>query len=57
MIRPSVWSRIAGLVPDALMVAGTGAVAYGTWMIYPPAGFIVGGVLTVVGGILAARGS
>lgn len=56
-MQSPVWSRVAGWLPDALMVAGTGAVAYGTWLIYEPAGFIVGGVLTVVGGILAARGS
>lgn len=41
--------------PDALMAAGAGGIAYGTWLIYQPAGFIVGGLLLLTAGVLAAR--
>lgn len=47
---------VVGNVPDALLLAGAGNVAYGAWLIYPPAGFITGGVLLIVGGIIASRG-
>lgn len=40
--------------PDTLLMAGAGCVSYGAWLIYPPAGFIVGGLLLLVGGYLSA---
>lgn len=40
--------------PDTLLMAGAGCVSYGAWLIYPPAGFIVGGLLMLVGGYLSA---
>lgn len=46
-----------GLIPDALMVGGAAAVSYGASIIYLPAGWIVGGVLAIAGGALAARGA
>lgn len=33
---------------DTAGCSGAGLVAYGAWLIYPPAGFIVGGVLLLV---------
>lgn len=47
----------AGWIPDALIASGAGAVAYGAWLVYPPAGHIVGGVLAMAGGVLLARGA
>jgi len=44
-------------MPDALMAGGAGAVAYGAGLIYPPAGWMVGGVLAIAGGVLLARGA
>lgn len=45
-------------IRDLAGVAGAGAIAYGAWLVYPPAGFIVGGVLLLIGaiahGVLAA---
>lgn len=41
--------------PDALMAAGAGGIAYGAWLVYAPAGYIVGGVLLLTAGVLAAR--
>lgn len=46
----------AGHMPDGLMVAGGGAVSYGAGMVYEPAGWMVGGVLLIAAGVLAARG-
>ena len=56
-------ARLAGLgavmgsnLPDLLMVTGAASVAYGAWLLHPAAGFITGGLLLLVGGIIASRG-
>jgi hypothetical protein len=36
------WLPVAGR--DVLGVAGLGSIAYGCWMLSPPAGFIAGGL-------------
>ena len=46
---------LGGWVPDALMTLGGAAVSYGAHMVYQPAGWIVGGALLLVAGVLAAR--
>lgn len=46
---------IEAWAPDLLMVAGAAAIAYGAGLIALPAGFIVGGVLALAGGIHMAR--
>jgi hypothetical protein len=40
---------------DLIGFAGAGAIAYGAWLIYVPAGFLVGGVLAMALSILAGR--
>ncbi len=50
-----IMDRLKSAQPDALMVAGACAVSYGIWMIYPPAGFVVGGVFLLVAGWLLAK--
>jgi len=45
----------ADLLPDALLLIGAGLVSYGAYMIYAPAGFIVGGSFFILAGRLAAR--
>lgn len=40
---------VPGLVRDLAGLCGVGLVSYGAWMIYPPAGFIAGGFLLIVG--------
>jgi hypothetical protein len=40
----------------ALILAGTSGVAYGAWLVYAPAGFIVGGLFALAGGWLLAKG-
>lgn len=37
-----------GILLDLLGFAGAGFIAYGSWLIYQPAGFIVGGTLLLV---------
>lgn len=46
---------LTSVVPDALMLAGAGGLSYGAWLIYEPAGFLVGGALALVGGVLCAK--
>lgn len=38
----------AGLLLDLVVVGSVASVAYGAWSIFPPAGFIVGGFLTLM---------
>ena len=44
-----------GVAPDALILGGISAVSYGAWLVFEPAGFIVGGVFSLLGGALIAR--
>ncbi len=46
-----------GLMRDVAGLCGVGLVSYGAWMIYPPAGFITGGLLLIVGTLLIALGN
>ena len=48
---------VPGLVRDLAGLCGVGLVSYGAWMIYPPAGFVVGGLLLILGALLIALGS
>lgn len=50
-------ARAAGLVPDALLVGGAGAVSFGAGMVYLPAGWIVGGLFALAGGWMTAKGA
>jgi hypothetical protein len=47
--------NIKAALPDVLLIAGAGAVSYGAWMIYPAAGFIVYGLMSIAAGIKLAR--
>jgi hypothetical protein len=40
---------------DALGFAGAGSIAYGAWLIYVPAGFLVGGALAMALSVLLGR--
>lgn len=42
-------------IPDLLLVAGAGLLSYGAWLVYQPAGFIVGGLLVLVSGVVTSR--
>lgn len=53
--------RIAAAIPslliDASGIAGVCLVSYGSWLVYAPAGFIVGGMLLIVAALTLGRGS
>lgn len=47
--------RVAAvLLWDAVGLAGAASLVYGVWSIYPPAGFIAGGVLALAAAWLAS---
>lgn len=46
----------AGVIPETLAGAGCVAISYGASMVYAPAGWIVGGILAIVAGVVMARG-
>ena len=48
-------SVVAGLLPDAMMLAGIAAMAYGASLIYAPAGWIIAGAASLGFGLLLAR--
>lgn len=48
---------VPGLVRDLAGLCGVGLVSYGAWLVYPPAGFIVGGGLMIAGALLLALGN
>lgn len=54
----AVGRRVGAVLPvafrDGVGLVAVGAIAYGAWMIYPPVGFITGGVLTLAGVMLSA---
>lgn len=54
MTFPSA-ATVAVLARDAVGVSAVASIAFGSWMIYPPAGFIVGGLLILAGVLLNAR--
>ena len=54
-VRATV-AAVPGLLRDLAGLCGVGAVAYGAWLVYPPAGFIVGGSFLILGALLLALG-
>lgn len=47
-------ARLPAAIPDSLIVAGVCLVSYGAWLLHPATGFIAGGVLVLVFGVLSA---
>jgi hypothetical protein len=43
------------ILRDVLGLAGAALAAYGAWLIYAPAGYILGGALLLAGSLLSAR--
>lgn len=46
---------IRAAAPDLMLVCGAGCLAYGAWLVFPAAGFVVAGLLLLYGGIKLAR--
>lgn len=49
----AVGRHMRDVVRDVTGLAGAGLVSYGAWMIYPPAGYIVAGILCMVIALLS----
>ena len=52
------FSALAGLAPDmrdVFVLAGTGLIGAGCWMVYPPAGLIAPGAILVAVAVLGVR--
>lgn len=45
----------AKLTLEALQLGAVGAISYGAWLAYEPAGFIVGGLLVLAGTLIPAN--
>lgn len=42
------------VLSDLCALSGAGLMSYGAWLVYRPAGFIVGGVLLLLAGVVGA---
>ncbi len=51
----TVLRRSPHVLFDLMGFAGAGAIAYGAWMIFAPAGFVVGGLLAMALSVLFGR--
>ena len=47
---------LRAILPTVLLLLGAAAVAYGIGEIYPPAGIIAAGALSMTGGVLLIKG-
>lgn len=47
--------RYIPAVRDVAGLSGAAMIAYGAWMIYEPAGFIIGGLMMVAAAIITAQ--
>ncbi len=43
------------VLPDLLLVTGSASISFGAWLVFPPAGYIVGGFLILVAGVKLAN--
>lgn len=53
-----LWLRatVPKLVPDVLALAGAMAITYGVALVHPPAGWIVGGFLSIAAAVIWSKG-
>ncbi len=43
------------IIVDVSILGGAALLAYGSWLAYPPAGFIVGGLVVLCAGLNGSR--
>ena len=53
--KPSGAAIVRSVVVDGMILTGFGLVVFGTWRMYPPAAYIVAGVLMLATGVKGAR--
>lgn len=51
----AIGRKMPGLLCDFSGYAGAAAISYGAWLIYEPAGFIIGGILLIAGAFIFGR--
>lgn len=51
-----IWKALLGHSAELVFAAGAVATAAGAYLIYPPAGLIVGGFLTMTGAVVSMIG-
>lgn len=49
--------KFADLTRDGAGLTGCALVAYGAWAIFPPAGFIIGGLILLLLSVFGGRGA
>jgi hypothetical protein len=54
-IMAAVRAGLPKVVCDLAGLSGVASIAYGAWLIFPPAGFLVGGALLLAGALLMGR--
>lgn len=52
---PAERTVLGGLIIDGAILIGAGLTSFGTWLIYPPASLVVGGVLLMALGLALAK--
>jgi TRAP-type C4-dicarboxylate transport system permease small subunit len=54
-MKPSRAAKAVSLLVDLMGLSGCGLIAYGTWLVFVPAGYIVGGTILVTIAWLCSR--
>lgn len=54
MAQRETKGRLAAALSDLCALSGAGSVSYGAWLVYEPAGFIVGGAILLGVGVIGA---
>lgn len=54
-IRSWTIANVPVLLRDLAGIAGAASISYGAWLIMPACGFIVGGILLLIGVIILSR--
>lgn len=55
LIGDAIAAAVPAVLRDLSGVSGAALVAYGMWLIYPPCGFITGGLFLLTGSFLSAK--
>ncbi|MDB5825742.1 MAG: hypothetical protein JWR21_4446 [Herminiimonas sp.] len=55
LVRSMNTAALTVAARDAMGILAVASISYGSWLAYPPAGFIVGGCVVLAGVLAAAR--
>lgn len=51
----AIGRALPALARDAAGISGAGLIVYGAWLVYAPAGFVVGGTFLMLSALVLAR--